>query len=362
MVIATTHYDSLKTYASTTQGVVAAGFGFDPGTFAPTYRLAYGSPGSSLAFEIATRLGLPVSIIERARAHRSERESQLAEHLAKVQRDMQTLDHERRLVARERETLADGTSRLHVKEQELREREDAFRKRLDARVEERLREARKEIDAVMNSLKARTGALAADADRRAARLVPTGASGALRAEARAAIDAIGDRLKAGGTAAEPAAVRAAPAVSRPAAVGDRVIVGALGLEGTVKSIHDRDAEVDVRGKRLRARVDELQVIGGPPAQPAKVRVNVELQPREGLLTELNVVGCSVDEALARTEKFLDDSLMSELRSVRLIHGYGTGQLRRAIAGYLQSLPYVTSFAAAPPEQGGGGVTVVELKE
>ena len=140
------------------------------------------------------------------------------------------------------------------------------------------------------------------------------------------------------------------------------MVGALGLEGTVKSIHDRDAEVDVRGKRLRARVDELQVIGGPPAQPAKVRVNVELQPREGLLTELNVVGCSVDEALARTEKFLDDSLMSELRSVRLIHGYGTGQLRRAIAGYLQSLPYVTSFAAAPPEQGGGGVTVVELKE
>ena len=96
--------------------MIAAGFGFDPKNFAPTYRLNYGSPGSSLAFEIATRLGLPASIIERARAHRSERESQLAEHLAKLQRDVQTLDHERRLVARERETLGDATSKLHARE------------------------------------------------------------------------------------------------------------------------------------------------------------------------------------------------------------------------------------------------------
>ena len=102
--------------------------------------------------------------------------------------------------------------------------------------------------------------------------------------------------------------------------------------------------------------------GANPAPPAKVRVNVELQPRTGSLTEVNVVGCTVDEALARTEKFLDDSLMSEVRSVRVIHGYGTGQLRRAIGAYLQSLPFVATFAAAPPEQGGGGVTVVELKE
>ena len=74
---------------------------------------------------------------------------------------------------------------------------------------------------------------------------------------------------------------------------------------------------------------------------------------------MNLVGCSVDEALARTEKFLDDSLMSEVRSVRVIHGYGTGQLRRAIAGFLQSLPVRGDIRSAPPEQGGGGVTVVE---
>jgi DNA mismatch repair protein MutS2 len=80
------------------------------------------------------------------------------------------------------------------------------------------------------------------------------------------------------------------------------------------------------------------------------------------LTELNLIGCSVDEALSRTEKFLDDSLVSDVHSVRLIHGFGTGQLRRAIAQHLQALPFVASFSAAPPEQGGGGVTVVELKD
>jgi DNA mismatch repair protein MutS2 len=364
-VIATTHYDSLKSYASTTEGVVPAGFGFDPKTFAPTYRLNYGSPGSSLAFEIATRLGLPGSIIERARAHRTERESQLAEHLAKVQHDVQTLDHERRLLARERETVTEHGAKLQAREQDLRNREETFRKRLDERIEERMRDARRQIDSVVDALKGRTGALAADAERRAARLVPTGALGSARSEARAAVDAIGERLRTGASEPSPQPAARATTSDRPAAIGDRVLVGAFGLEGIVKSLHDRDAEVDVRGKRLRARVDELRVVASRAevtSQPARVRVNVDLQPREGSLTELNLIGCSVDEALSRTEKFLDETLVSELRSVRLIHGYGTGQLRRAIAGYLQTVPFVANFSPAPPEQGGGGVTVVEFKE
>jgi DNA mismatch repair protein MutS2 len=97
-------------------------------------------------------------------------------------------------------------------------------------------------------------------------------------------------------------------------------------------------------------------------QPPKVRVNVDLQPRGGSLTELNVIGCNVDEAISRAERFLDEALLGELRSVRVIHGYGTGQLRRAIAEFLQTHPFVAHFTAAPPKQGGGGVTVIELKE
>jgi DNA mismatch repair protein MutS2 len=114
---------------------------------------------------------------------------------------------------------------------------------------------------------------------------------------------------------------------------------------------------------MRASLRDLRVVGGPkPAGPASVRVHVELQPREGSVSDLNVVGCTVDEALSRAERFLDESLLTDHRTVRLIHGYGTGQLKRALAGFLQQHPLVARFDAAPPDQGGGGVTVVELKE
>ena len=89
---------------------------------------------------------------------------------------------------------------------------------------------------------------------------------------------------------------------------------------------------------------------------------VELQPRETTSADLNVIGCTVDEALTRAERFLDESLLGDQRVLRLIHGYGTGQLKRALAGFLQQHPLVARFATAPPNQGGGGVTVGELKD
>jgi DNA mismatch repair protein MutS2 len=295
---------------------------------------------------------MPGAVIEQARAHRTAREAQLAEHLARIDKDMQALEHERRLATRERETLADATSRLQAREHELRNKEETFRRRLDEKIDERLREARREIDAVVEALKARTG-----------RLIPTGQTGGARAEARAAIDAIGERLREHQAPPEPVRPQAAPvALGRPAVVGDRVLVGVLGLEGTVQMIHDREAEVDVRGKRLRARVDELRVVAGAAAQPARVRVNVDLQPREGSQSELNVIGCNVDEALTRVEKFLDEALVTDTRTLRIIHGYGTGQLRRAVGEFLRTHPVVAQFGPAPDNQGSGGSTIVELKE
>ena len=361
-VVATTHYDVLKTYAATTEGVVAAGFGFNPQTFAPTYRLNYGSPGSSLALEIATRLGMPASIIDQARAHRSERESQLAEHLARVERDMHALDHERRLAAKERQLLEETAARLQSREHDLRNREETFKRRLDERIEERLRDARREIDAVVAGLKVKTDALASEAERRAARLIPTGQTGGARAEARAAIDAIGEKLRTSGNQ-RPAG---APVVERRAAVGDRVAVGAFGMEGVVQAIHDGSAEVDVRGKRLRAKLDELRVItpaATTASQPSRVRVNVDLQPREGgSVTELNLIGNNVDEAMTRLERFLDETMITEAKTIRIVHGYGTGQLRRAVADFLKHHPLVASYGPAPDHQGAGGATVVELKD
>jgi DNA mismatch repair protein MutS2 len=113
---------------------------------------------------------------------------------------------------------------------------------------------------------------------------------------------------------------------------------------------------------MRADLRDLRVIGTQSARAPQVSVHVDLQPRPGEPADLNVIGSTVDEALTRVERFLDESLLADQRVVRVIHGYGTGQLKRAIAGFLQQHPLVARFAAAPPEQGGGGVTVVELKD
>ena len=149
---------------------------------------------------------------------------------------------------------------------------------------------------------------------------------------------------------------------RTPAVGDRVIVGAFGLEGIVTALHDNVADVDVRGKRMRASISDLRVVAGAAPMTARVKVNIELKPRDMAPVDLNVIGCTVDEALTRAERFLDESLLTDQRTVRVIHGHGTGQLRRALSGFLHQHPLVARVETAPPEQGGGGVTVVELKE
>ena len=352
-VIAASHYDALKTYASTTEGVTAAAFGFDAGTFAPTYQLTYGSAGRSLAIEIAARLGLNPSVIDAARQNLSAREAQLAEHLAKLDRDMRTLEHEHRLAARERQTLEASEARARQREEALRQREETFRQRLNEEVEGQVRQARREIDVVIDQLKAKTAAIA----QQSGHAVSTGDTGSVRAEARTTVDAIVKRFMEPAEEPKPETIP-----GRTPALGDRVVVGGLGLEGIVTSVHDGTADLDVRGKRMRASVRDLQVVGTAAPAPARVNVKVQLQPREAGVSDLNVIGCSVDEAIARAERFLDESLLSDQRVVRLIHGYGTGQLRRALAGFLQQHPLVSRFATAPPEQGGGGVTVVELKD
>ena len=364
-VIATSHYDALKTYASTTEGVACAAFGFDAETFAPTYQLVYGTPGRSLALEIAGRLGLNPSVVSAARENLSAREAQLAEHLAKIDRDMRALEHEHRLATKERETLHQAEARMHQREDALRQREETFRRRLNEELDTQLRQARKEIDTVIDELKSKAAAMAA-----LPRLVSTGETGTARSDARAAVDAIAKRILTGEATAsnqqslDQSAIRNPQSAMRSIAAGDRVIVGGLGLEAIVTAVHDGTADLDVRGKRMRASLRDLRLVGSHVAAPAggTVKVHVELQPRETSPVDLNVIGCTVDEAIARAERFLDESLLSDQRVVRFIHGYGTGQLKRALNGFLQQHPLVARFATAPPEQGGGGVTVVELKD
>jgi len=141
-------------------------------------------------------------------------------------------------------------------------------------------------------------------------------------------------------------------------------VGGLGLEGTIVAIEGNQADVEVRGKRIKARVKDLRVVGPPSAsaKQTKVRVTVDLKPREGSLSELNVIGCTVEQAVDRVSRFLDDALVTDVQEIRIVHGHGTGQLRKGLHAFLKTHPLVEKFSAAPENQGGGGATVVSLKE
>ena len=394
-LIATTHYDSLKSYASTTESVVSAAFGFNAQTFAPTYKLIYGSPGRSLAIEIAARLGMPPDVIAAARENLTEREKQLAEHLARVDHDLRALEQERKQAIAERMAVADAEQKLRSREDSVREREQAFRKRLDAKLDDQLRVARGEIDTVIEGLKARAAELSQQAavrlksgEKVRAAGISTGDMGTVRGEARAALEAVAARLHGGAGRAGGASEAGGAGKERGAggeedaeaqlAPGARVVVGGLGLEGVVIEVHGKHAEIDMRGKRLRAPLKDLRVIAGSASRnPAytdeqrgagaaegrpTVRVSVSLQPREGSLTELNVIGHTADEAIARLEKFLDESTVTDIHELRIVHGHGTGQLRRAIVAFLKDHPLVAKFESAPQNQGGGGATIVELKD
>jgi DNA mismatch repair protein MutS2 len=359
LVIATTHFDSVKTWGIGTEGVAVAAFAFDPQNFAPTYRLVYGAPGRSLAIEMAQRLGMPQAVISAARGYLSDDQKRLQAHLSRLDAQARALESDRVRLERERRAFNETNAELSKRERSLAEREEVFKKRLNERLDERLRQARRDVDAVIDQLKEKSEAIAEKVSLRA---INTGETGSARAEARAEIDRIVEDLRHAAPAGSAAAKAPALQTADPE-IGSKVTVGGLGLEGIVVSIDGNRAEIDVRGKRIQAKVKELRVISGASQQaPSKVRVSVDLKPREGMLSELNVIGMTVDQAVDRVSRYLDDTLVTDLQQVRIVHGHGTGQLRKGIAAFLKTHPLVEKYYAAPDNQGGGGATIVELKD
>ena len=361
LVVATTHFDAVKTWGIGTEGVAVAAFAFDPQNFAPTYKLLYGAPGRSLAIEMAQRLGMPQAVIAAARGYLSDDQKRLQAHLSRLDAQARALESERTKLERDKRAFNETNAELTKRERSLAEREEVFKKRLNERLDERLRQARRDVDAVIDQLKEKSEALAEKASLRA--VVNTGETGSARAEARAEIDRIVEDLRHPGSSPAATAKAVALRTSEPE-VGSKVTVGGLGLEGVVLSIDGNRAEIDVRGKRIQAKVKELRVIDGPkgPSPQGSVRVNVDLKPREGLLSELNVIGMTVDQAIDRVSRFLDDTLVTDLQEVRIVHGHGTGQLRKGLQAFLKTHPQVAKYYAAPDNQGGGGATIVELKD
>ena len=263
LVIATTHYDALKTWGTATDGVITAAFAFDPQTFAPTYRLIYGAPGRSLAIEIAQRLGMPLPVVAAARGFLSDDQKRLAAHLAA----------RRRAGARARVASA---SRL---QRDRRAADEAAAALRSARTG--AGRARRAVHAAPEREARRSRAPGAPRHRPGHR----SAEGAVRVAHRAGVGARrrgrhldrrhrrrprrgarGDRAHRRGAQGRerrgPSGRHAARRGGRPPpTVGARVAVGGLGMEGTIVGIHGQQAEIDVRGKRLRATLKDLRVIG-----------------------------------------------------------------------------------------------------
>jgi DNA mismatch repair protein MutS2 len=360
-LVVTTHDETLKSFATSTDGVEAAAFGFDPDSYKPTYRLRYGVPGRSLALEIAERLGMPASVIADARARRSGRESVLAAHLSKVDKELAALAAERGALARDRDGLAEERQRVLEREARLAEREAVLKRRLDDRLNEKLREARAEVDRVVGELKTKAGALADRTARRStgAGAVSTGDIGGLRRDAREALDAIG--VDAPGL---PAGSEPLPPLATPPEPGDTVTLAALGVDAIVRRVNGDKVEVEVRGKRMRVGLDDLRARGsGAPATAATGATRVTTAERTpSAARDLVVIGLTVDEALDRAGKFLDDALVLDERRLRIVHGHGTGRLRESVRAFFRGHPLVSTVARAADNEGGDAATVVELKD
>ena len=353
LVLASTHHGLLKAYALTHEGIGAASFEFDPRTYAPTYRIVEGAAGRSLAFEMASLLGLPRKIVNRARALESERERQVGELVSRLEAESAEIEQERLRLAEDRKAAEESRRRLESREeeerQERRRRLTAFRVSLEEEVDA----TRRELRDVVAEAKRAIAEIRASRQEDRARLQELEKTLSNRIEASTA--PLLERAKAETPretlATSPEAIRA----------GTRVLVASFGMEGIVERITGDEAEVVVRDKKLKLPVKSLEALppmAPLPAGPAPRGGATHFAAGKQTPEELNLIGCTVEEALSQADKFLDDALLSEYRHVRLIHGHGTGRLKSALREWLSTHPKVGKLES----DSRGGVTVVELKD
>ena len=360
LVIGTTHDSTMKSYAETTAGVASAGFGFNRKTYEPTYQLNYGVPGRSLAFEIANRLGIPSTVIDDARNRCSDGEKQLALHLKQIEEELETLNVERQSLTEQRRTLTYDFAKLAKRQQTLDNREVLEQKRGRNALDDILRDSRQQIRQVIQKLRDEASALTNNllANQSKDRGLSTGDTGTLKRQAFDELNAISAHFdQATFTHKSPVALERAMS---EIAVGAAVHIDNLKLDGTVIAIHDTTIEVEAHGKRLHVKPNDLRFLV-TSVDSELGGITVDLASDDCPSLELNVVGCRVDEALSQVEKHLNQALLFEQQRIRVVHGYGTGRLRRAIRRFLQDHPLVSKLEPANTNYGSSGVTIIELK-
>jgi DNA mismatch repair protein MutS2 len=384
-VIATTHYSGLKMYASNEEAVRNASVEFDERTLQPTYRLLVGVAGSSAGLEIARRFRLPEEIIEAARSRVDERTLAAERYLRRIQHEAEEAETLRRALEEERRAVAERYNSLDA-EAALRERErqaefarmleravadfERQARELYSKIEDRAQRVRVEREAERRAAELRREAQRARAEARPAPAQRTGEPGSPRVVK-------GSRGEKDARTATPSSADSSTDVpQREIAVGDEVRLRTLGMTGTVERVSDGEAEVRVKNLRFREKVSNLELVASVPKKPkdddtlaGRLRrmqergTEVKLKAnREGVDAELNLIGQTTDEARDEVDRFLDEAYLQGHTHVRIIHGHGTGALRRAVADLLRTHPHVARFDLAPDNQGGAGATVVELKQ
>ena len=332
LVAATTHYAELKVYAMTTPGVENASCEFNVDSLAPTYRLLIGIPGKSNAFAISERLGLPKSIIQKAAARIDAENVRFEDVLTQLDEQRQEMEREKEAAARLRREMEETAkaSREYKAKMEAERAQAVEKAQAEARAI--LDEARDTADQVFKELND------------------------MRRRQRSLNEAEG---KLGARPEEPA-----PPPTRPARAGDTVELVKMGTQATVLSVNkDGSLRLQAGILKITARQEEVRVVEGETQQSAKkVVARAEHKLRTlGASPEVDLRGMMTDEAIGALDLFLDNAVLGKLNEVRIIHGKGTGAVRKAVREHLKRSRYVKSFRPGRYGEGEDGVTIAELR-
>ena len=339
LVAATTHYAELKVYAMTTPGVENASCEFNVDTLAPTYRLVMGIPGKSNAFAISRRLGLPEEIIDRAAARLDAENVRFEDVLTKLDQQRQEMEKDRAEARRLKLEMEQSAGKAREYRKRLEEERSKVVEKAQAEARAIIQEARDASDLALSELKELKKRQDLDWQQ-----VNDG-----RAEARRLLQ-------------EPEA----PPPTRPARAGDTVELVSMGTRASVLSVNkDGTLQLQAGILKITAKQDEVRVVEGETQSQKEARRIVQRAQHTlraaAAPSEIDLRGMMTDEAIAVLDRFLDTAMMGKLESVTIIHGKGTGAVRKAVREHLKRSRYIKSFRPGRYGEGEDGVTVAELR-
>ncbi len=350
MVAATTHYAELKVYAMTTPGVENASCEFDVETLAPTYRLLVGIPGKSNAFAIARRLGISEEIIQDAAARVDAENVRFEDVLTKLDQQRQEMEKEQRQAAQLRREMEEASAKAQAYRDQLQKEKEKAEASAKAQARAILDDARRTADQVFQEL----GDMRKKAQKEQNWQKVNDQRAGLRHKLNEAEDKLGARPQA-----------AVPPMLRPAKKGDTVTILKTGTQASVLSVNkDGVLQLQAGILRITAKQDEVRVVEGETQSQKAAKQYIRRTEHKlrslGAKAEVDLRGMTTDEAELTLAQFLDRAMVSNLTQVTVIHGKGTGAVRKAVHAYLKRCKGVASFRLGRYGEGEDGVTIVEL--